>query len=142
LNGKTKEEDIHDLLSPYGKLENVKLILDQKTQESKRFAFAYFENQDDAGKARGELNGTNLHGNSLRIDFSLTQGPHDPTPGRYLGKAARDRGRYDRDDRRDDRRDRYDDRRRDRYDDRRDRYDRYDDRRRDRYDDRRERDRY
>jgi transformer-2 protein len=109
-----------------------------------------------------KLNGVELHGRQMRVDYSTTQKPHDPTPGAYMGHkrpgtcilflpshnpanimrghAEREGGGYSRpryDDREDRRRDHHHDRRD--YDDRRggyggrdERYDSY----YDRYDDR------
>jgi transformer-2 protein len=31
-----------------------------------------------------------LHGRRLRVDYSLTQKGHSPTPGRYLGSRRRE----------------------------------------------------
>lgn len=69
------------------------------------------------------MNGVELDGRRLRVDFSITKRPHTPTPGVYMGrptKSGSDRERGDRGDR-GDRSDRSD-RRGDRYE--RDRYDR------------------
>jgi len=98
LSGSTREQDLEDLFSPYGRLESVKLIVDRQTGESKRFGFVYYEELDDASRAQKELNGTDLHSKQVRIDFSLTKGAHSPTPGKYLGKISNyersGRGRY------------------------------------------------
>jgi len=67
-----------------------------------------------------------LNGRRIRVDYSVTERPHQPTPGEYMGLRRSDYGR------REDRgRDRRDDR--GRYDRERDydRYDRRDDRDRD-----------
>lgn len=32
-----------------------------------------------------KLNGVNLHERNMRVDYSTTQRPHDPTPGAYMG---------------------------------------------------------
>uniref|UniRef100_A0A6B2LHB4 RRM domain-containing protein n=1 Tax=Arcella intermedia TaxID=1963864 RepID=A0A6B2LHB4_9EUKA len=112
------------------------LIVDRRTNQSKRYGFVYFVKEEDAVKAKDALNQTVLHGNKVRIDFSYTRKPHSPTPGRYMGKYSEPRGgshrsryhgyegsyyprspMYDYD---------YDRRKRDYYD-RYDRYDRYDD---------------
>jgi transformer-2 protein len=41
----------------------------------------------DAQRAVDQLNGTNLHGRQIRVDFSATQRAHAPTPGEYRGQA-------------------------------------------------------
>jgi len=41
--------------------------------------------QDGATKAKLELNGMELHGRVIRVDYSLTSKPHDATPGLYMG---------------------------------------------------------
>ena len=112
------------------------------------------------------MDGQELDGRQVRVDFSITKRPHTPTPGKYMGRPSRDfrdgppsRGRGGGRDRYGDRGDRYGDRDGGRYREER----RYDDRDRsvlrevgvcrtvvtlgvmfryDRYDDRRERDRY
>jgi len=59
------------------------------------FGFVYFDSIDDARRARdsalesGERNGDPpnsvlLDGRPVRIDYSLTQKPHSPTPGIYM----------------------------------------------------------
>lgn len=67
------------------------------------------------------MNGTELDGRTLRVDYSITKRPHTPTPGVYMGRPTRSGGDRDRDrDRKGDRyeRDRYDrDYDRDPYDD-------------------------
>ena len=148
----------------FGNIDKCQVVLDGHSGRSRGFAFIYYETVDDAAEARKEMDGKELDGKPIRVDFSITKRPHTPTPGMYMGRPSRDfrrggrggdrggyrggrgggyrdsRPSYDRyggggDRYRDDRRDRgYD-----RYDDRdRDRY--YDDR--DRYERRDDRDRY
>ncbi len=81
------------------------------------------------------MNGSELDGRRIRVDYSITKRPHTPTPGVYMGRPTRsdregrdregrDREGRDRDRDRGDRGDRGD--RRDKYD--RDRHDRDNDR--------------
>lgn len=74
-----------------------------------------------------------LNGRRIRVDYSVTDRPHAPTPGEYMGHRRSNNRDRDRRDRGDPYRESYRDR-----DLRRDDYDRYD---RDRYD-RYDRDRY
>lgn len=128
LNFTTTERDLEREFGRYGKIDRVQVVLDGPTKRSRGFAFIYFENVDDAEKARDNLNGTEISGFKIRVDFSITNAAHKPTPGVYFhhGKATRPGFRL-RDSRgggggrRGDPRDRYE---RDRYDDRRPDYDR------------------
>ena len=92
LSMSTKERDIHDLFSPFGPISRVQLVYDSRTQQSRGFAFIYFESQPDAERALEKCNGILLDGRNIRVDFSRTQAAHDPTPGKYMG-IRRDVGR-------------------------------------------------
>merc|ERR1712228_797490 len=49
----------------------------------------------DATEAREALNGTELDGRKIRVDYSITKRAHTPTPGMYMGRptSSRDRDR-------------------------------------------------
>merc|ERR1712183_376041 len=119
--------------SKFGSLEKCQVVLDGHSGRSRGFAFVYYENIEDSTEARNEMNGIELDGRKIRVDYSITKRPHTPTPGMYMGRPTgkedgdrgyrggrgggrgRGGGGY-----RDDRgygggRDRYDDRRDDRY---------------------------
>jgi transformer-2 protein len=40
---------------------------------------------EEATRCIEKLNGIDLHGRNMRVDFSTTQRPHEPTPGAYMG---------------------------------------------------------
>ena len=129
LNFTTTERDLEREFGRYGKIDRVQVVLDGPTKRSRGFAFIYFDTVDDAEKARDNLNGTEISGFKIRVDFSITNAAHKPTPGVYFhhGKATRPgfrlrEGRGGGGGRRGDPRDRYE---RDRYhDERRPDYDR------------------
>ncbi|WWD17372.1 hypothetical protein CI109_101813 [Kwoniella shandongensis] len=139
LSIRTAERDLEEEFMRYGDVERVVIVYDKTTDRSRGFGFITMRTIEDAKRCIEKLNGLNLHGRNIRVDFSATQKPHAPTPGeyrgvkrpinddRYGGRGGGGGGRYD--DRRgggyegrgrgyDDRRggDRYDDR--DRYRDR------------------------
>uniref|UniRef100_A0AAF5HYR0 RRM domain-containing protein n=2 Tax=Strongyloides stercoralis TaxID=6248 RepID=A0AAF5HYR0_STRER len=144
MSTRTKDEDLESVFSKFGAIEKVTVVKDSPTGCSRGYGFIYFKDIEDAIKAKNEMNGQEIDGRNVRVDYSVTKGPHDPTPGVYKGNKPsrrdyRDRrysprrygSRRSRSPRYSDRRDRYDrDYRRDDYD----RYDRRDDRR-GRYDD-------
>ena len=70
LNYQVKEADLEELLSPFGTVESVKLILDRDTKRSKGFAFAEMED-DAARKAIEELMGTEYKSRALVIKEAL-----------------------------------------------------------------------
>lgn len=93
LSQRTGERELRDLFERYGNVEKVMLIIDRKTQISKGYAFTYFERAEGAARAKEACTGIELDGRPIRVDFSLTQRPHSPTPGTYLGRRYNDRGR-------------------------------------------------
>eukprot|EP00485_Elphidium_margaritaceum_P007892 CAMPEP_0202708524 /NCGR_PEP_ID=MMETSP1385-20130828/20710_1 /ASSEMBLY_ACC=CAM_ASM_000861 /TAXON_ID=933848 /ORGANISM="Elphidium margaritaceum" /LENGTH=453 /DNA_ID=CAMNT_0049367521 /DNA_START=866 /DNA_END=2231 /DNA_ORIENTATION=+ len=101
LSNRTSEPELRDTFEAYGAVDKVMLIIDRKTQISKGYAFIYFANASDADKAKEALSGAELDGKQIRVDFSLTKRPHEPTPGTYLGRrfpsgdgGGRGGGRY------------------------------------------------
>lgn len=87
LASETNEADIKKIFTEFGNIESVTLIRDKNTDISRGFGFIYFTDIKDAEAAKEKTNGTVIHGREIRVDFSKTQKPHDPTPGQYLGKS-------------------------------------------------------
>lgn len=83
----TKEADILDVFSRYGPIDDVQIVYDAQSGRSRGFAFVYFQNVADAAEAKERCNGIEIDGRKIRVDFSLTQRAHTPTPGIYMGKA-------------------------------------------------------
>lgn len=97
----TTERELDKEFGKFGPLERVQVVLDGHSGRSRGFAFVYFESVSDAQEARDALNGIELDGRKIRVDFSITKRAHTPTPGMYMGRptASRDgaRDRYSRD---------------------------------------------
>lgn len=100
----TTERQIRDIFSKYGKLDKVQVIFDAKTGRSRGFCFVYYELVDDAAYAKEQCGGMEIDGRRIRVDFSITQRAHTPTPGIYMGNPT-----YTRDDKRWNGRRNYDD---------------------------------
>ncbi|KAJ3010849.1 hypothetical protein NUW54_g2354 [Trametes sanguinea] len=129
LSIRTTERDLDDEFSRFGHVEKVVIVYDQRSDRSRGFGFITMSTVEEAGRCIKELNGVELNGRRIRVDYSVTDRPHAPTPGEYMGHRRR-RGREIYSGREDRYHDRYDDR--DRRDYHRSRYDR-DDRDRDYY---------
>lgn len=64
LSADTNDADLMDLFIKYGALDSV------TTYSSRSFAFVYFKRVEDAKAAKDALQGTNLRGNPLKIEFA------------------------------------------------------------------------
>ncbi|PPR03998.1 hypothetical protein CVT24_010491 [Panaeolus cyanescens] len=110
LSIRTQERDLEDEFSRFGRVEKVTIVYDQRSDRSRGFGFIQMGTVEEATKCIQELNGMELNGRKIRVDYSVTDRPHNPTPGEYMGhRRARDRD--DRRDHRDSYRDSYRDRR-------------------------------
>ncbi|TPP62342.1 Transformer-2 protein like protein alpha [Fasciola gigantica] len=90
LSLRTEERHLYDIMSAYGAVEDIQIVYDSLTGRSRGFAFVYFQNMEDARTARAACaDGLELHDRVLRVDYSMTTGPHQPTPGVYMGKDKR-----------------------------------------------------
>lgn len=69
----------------FGEIENIQIIKDHHTGRSKGYAFIYYKTINQAEEARNEMTGTIVNGKSIRVDFSITDAAHSPTPGNYKG---------------------------------------------------------
>ncbi|XP_076251621.1 transformer 2 isoform X9 [Rhynchophorus ferrugineus] len=104
LNVHTTEDELYHIFSKYGPVERVQVVIDAKTGKSRGFAFVYFDNTEDSKVAKEQCTGMKINGRNIRVDYSITDRAHTPTPGIYMGKPT---PKYS---------DRYSDRRRDRDD--------------------------
>ncbi|KAI8062401.1 hypothetical protein BC940DRAFT_210839, partial [Gongronella butleri] len=86
LNRDTRENDLEEVFGKYGALKKVVIVWDHHMRRSRGFGFITFETQDDATRACTEMNGQEIDGNVVRVDYSITHRPHSPTPGEYMGE--------------------------------------------------------
>ncbi|CAD7087825.1 unnamed protein product [Hermetia illucens] len=85
----TTEQKIYQIFSKFGSIERVQLVIDAKTNRSRGFCFVYFESADDAKVAKQQCCGMEVDDRLIRVDYSITQRAHTPTPGVYMGKPTR-----------------------------------------------------
>lgn len=84
----TQERDLREVFSRYGSIEEVQVVYDHQTGRSRGFAFIYYRNLEDAEEAKDRAPGTEIDGHKIRVDYSITERAHTPTPGIYLGKPT------------------------------------------------------
>lgn len=85
----TTERDLRDVYEHYGTLTGVNVVYDHQTGRSRGFAFVMFANEEDAREAREKTDGNEVDGRRIRVDYSITERAHTPTPGVYMGQPTR-----------------------------------------------------
>ncbi|KAH7343882.1 hypothetical protein B0J17DRAFT_765038 [Rhizoctonia solani] len=85
LSIRTQERDLDEEFSRFGKVEKVTIVYDQRSDRSRGFGFIKMSTVDEAARCITELNGLDLNGRRIRVDYSTTERPHAPTPGEYMG---------------------------------------------------------
>lgn len=61
------EDMLRGIFEPFGKIENIQLIMDPETGRSKGYGFITFYNCDDAKKALEQLNGFEIAGRPMKV---------------------------------------------------------------------------
>jgi len=84
----TTESELYQDFGKYGTLESCTVVLDKKTQTSRGFAFLTFQCCEDAGAAKEALDGADIDGRKIRVEYSITRRAHSPTPGIYMGRPG------------------------------------------------------
>ncbi|KAG9128186.1 hypothetical protein FRC07_003736 [Ceratobasidium sp. 392] len=85
LSIRTQERDLDEEFGRYGRVEKVTIVYDQRTDRSRGFGFVRMSTVEEATQCVQELNGLELNGRRIRVDYSTTEKPHAPTPGEYMG---------------------------------------------------------
>lgn len=116
---RTDERELEYQFKKYGKVEKCVIVWNHRDNRSRGYGFVYMEEEDDAADAVDALNGKDIDGREVRVDFSYSKQGNPPKPRRSRSpdrrrrrsrspprrRRSRDRSR-DRDSRRDSRRDR------------------------------------
>ncbi|KAL0581247.1 hypothetical protein V5O48_000835 [Marasmius crinis-equi] len=84
LSIRTQERDLDEEFSRFGRVEKVTIVYDQRSDRSRGFGFIRMSTVEEATRCIQELNGIDLNGRRIRVDFSVTDRPHNPTPAVVL----------------------------------------------------------
>ena len=75
LNYKRDEIGLKKIFAKYGKVQSVKLIIDQAKQQSKGIAFIKMKRPEQAKMAVKGLNGQVIDGRTLKVSLALSRTP-------------------------------------------------------------------
>lgn len=84
----TTEREVKDAFQRYGDVQDCNIVHDHATGRSRGFAFINMTHVSGAEECKERLNGSELDGRRIRVDYSITQRPHTPTPGVYMGRPT------------------------------------------------------
>ncbi|KAF9974293.1 hypothetical protein BGZ73_002309 [Actinomortierella ambigua] len=76
VNFDLNENDLREVLDPFGPIEFINLHRDPVTGKSKGFAFVQYKNAEDAKMALQEMNGYVLAGRPLKVGMVTERGSH------------------------------------------------------------------
>lgn len=85
LNYRTTEEELHELFSEFGEVEEVAVVTDRETGRPRGFAFVTMKEAEDAQKAIESLDGQDLAGRTLNVNEARPRGSGGGGGGGYGG---------------------------------------------------------
>ncbi|MCL5736425.1 MAG: RNA-binding protein [Actinobacteria bacterium] len=85
LSYETTEASIRTAFEAHGEVTSVNLITDRDTGRPKGFGFVEMGTPEEAQKAKGALDGTQLDGRALKVDVAKEQVARAPRSGGGFG---------------------------------------------------------
>ncbi|KAI8897482.1 RNP-1 like RNA-binding protein [Globomyces pollinis-pini] len=75
LSWGSSEESLKTLCEPFGSIADAFIVRDRLTGKSRGFGFVEFASKDSADKAVEKLNGSQVDGRSIKVNFAEEKPP-------------------------------------------------------------------
>uniref|UniRef100_A0A0E0JSS6 RRM domain-containing protein n=2 Tax=Oryza punctata TaxID=4537 RepID=A0A0E0JSS6_ORYPU len=94
LSWNTNDNTLRDAFTSFGDVTEARVINDRENGRSRGFGFVNFANADDAKSAMDAMDGKELEGRSIRVNFANERPPGNRGGGGYSGGGGYGGGGY------------------------------------------------
>lgn len=91
LSWNTRDDTLKSAFDRFGSISEAKVIMDRVTGRSRGFGFVTFDDDANADQAKTEMDGKDLDGRTIRVDFPRDREGGGGGGGDRGGRGGRDR---------------------------------------------------